>query len=131
MAGIDSGADNLIGHQMEVIEYEEDVAPEPFDILELLPFYNFMKPERSGGRVIMKSVERNAPCVCGSGKKQKKCCREFNGRRYHRLLRTVNDAPDSGEDPPRKPMSHGLGAFVLGACMLGSGHADYYRPLGR
>ncbi|WP_145192947.1 SEC-C metal-binding domain-containing protein [Gimesia chilikensis] len=35
--------------------------------------------------------KRNAPCICGSGKKYKKCCLPHIGNRRKDLLSIVND----------------------------------------
>lgn len=64
----------------------ESQAPEPFEIPELAEFYKFPFDKNKYGEYVPRKLQRNDPCVCGSGLKQKKCCGEFDSRRYRRLV---------------------------------------------
>lgn len=72
-------------------EFEEETqAPEPFEIPELAEFYRFPFEKNRSGKWVVCKLQRNDPCMCGSGRKQKKCCGEFDSRRYNRLVDLIN-----------------------------------------
>ncbi len=58
-------------------ETPEEV-PEPFDTPEIQKLfkrlYAWVVSRRRGGGYDLAKCERNAPCLCGSGRKAKKCC---------------------------------------------------------
>jgi hypothetical protein len=56
--------------------------PEPFDIPLLEEFYVYPTGKDKVGR--------NDPCICGSGKKLKKCCGEPDLQRYAQLISEIN-----------------------------------------
>lgn len=70
---------------------EETQAPEPFEIPELAEFYRFPFERKRGGEWVVRKLQRNDPCMCGSGRKQKKCCGEFDSHRYNQLVELINE----------------------------------------
>lgn len=112
-----------------------EVLPEPFEIPELAFFYNYM--ERPQGRVVMKDVSRNNPCVCGSGKKLKKCCGEFDRQLYGRVIHAINHASRYETPEPRHPdVRKGLAAMnrlLLASSLMSSAaaHLPVSRPPSR
>jgi hypothetical protein len=108
----------------EISSHEAEV-PERFDIPELERFYKYPF-KRSGHEWIMCPPGRNEPCVCGSGKKLKKCCGEPDRKAFQRLVHTINEwFKKSDEQLERerqraqnpKPMSGLLVPLLIGASL--------------
>jgi hypothetical protein len=110
--------------------------PEIFDIPLLGKYYRYPL-KKIGGRLVMVSPGRNSPCVCGSGRKLKKCCGEARPDRFEILVQTINEwFLKTDEDIRREeerariargPMRGSLATlFAIGA--LGGAQFDYRPP---
>lgn len=69
---------------------EQEETPERFDLPFLSDYYCYPAHRNRLGEVVIEKIGRNDPCPCGSGKKLKKCHREFNAERYRQTILAIN-----------------------------------------